>query len=362
MAATLVLPSSIRTAARFAAVERQRGRRVVGASALDNDPYKAAYDDWAPLPYLHDAAFLSSLCALLETHAIDAIYTPHAPTHAYLHAHRDRLPPAVALLGSGAVAEQTARVAEQRREGEALRARVAAYAPEGSPLGEAFLVSLLSWSDAVYGECAEEKIVALCGIFASAPQGDIVEIGGFFGKSAFVLNRLAAAHAIGATLVVDPWDLGESVQHDSPASIQELSHAWRWSDVYDGFRFNLAAVAAPPFNYLRAPSRQAWEQYRSGAPVRTDEFGETRFCGKIAVLHIDGNHDEQAVDEDFRLWSQALAPAAWLIFDDYVWAHGDGPRRVADRVVSAYGARVRRTFTAGAALFLQLDDKDAIRA
>jgi hypothetical protein len=43
------------------------------------------------------------------------------------------------------------------------------------------------------------------------------------------------------------------------------------------------------------------------------------------------------------------------VFDDYNWLHGDGPRKVADRAVREYGARVRRHFLAGGALFVQID-------
>ena len=46
---------------------------------------------------------------------------------------------------------------------------------------------------------------------------------------------------------------------------------------------------------------------------------------RIAVIHIDGNHDHDCCRRDCELWLTRLAPQVWLILDDYLWAHGDGP-------------------------------------
>jgi hypothetical protein len=42
------------------------------------------------------------------------------------------------------------------------------------------------------------------------------------------------------------------------------------------------------------------------------------------------------------------------VFDDYEWAHGDGPRRVADRALAQLGDDVARHFVAGGAMFMKL--------
>lgn len=117
----------------------------------------------------------------------------------------------------------------------------------------------------------------------------------------------------------------------------------------------MLGCACPPFNYMRNTSADAHARYSAKPEVTTSEFGTTTFVGSIAVLHIDGNHDEAAVAEDFGLWSRNLAPGAWIVFDDYNWPHGDGPRKVADRAIFEFGARVRRHFLAGGALFMQID-------
>jgi hypothetical protein len=50
-----------------------------------------------------------------------------------------------------------------------------------------------------------------------------------------------------------------------------------------------------------------------------------------------------------------MAPGGWVVFDDYVWAFGDGPQRVGDAWCEANAARIVRQFVIGTALFVQLE-------
>ena len=124
--------------------------------------------------------------------------------------------------------------------------------------------------------------------------------------------------------------------------------------VREGFLVAMLGASAGDFNYLPMTSEAANALYRGGTTVASPEFGQTPLAGAIAVLHLDGNHDEAAVSQDFALWSPLVAPGGWIIFDDYNWPHGDGPRRVADRAIRGYGARAVRHFVAGGAMFIQL--------
>jgi Methyltransferase domain len=137
-------------------------------------------------------------------------------------------------------------------------------------------------------------------------------------------------------------------------NIQQASGGWDWETVYQGFLVNMLGCAAPPFNYLRQTSAAAHALYQDSRTVTSPEFGRTPFAGSIAILHIDGNHDEAAVEQDFQLWSSHLAGGGWIVFDDYHWPHGDGPRLVADRALQHYGGRVTRHFTGGGALFMKI--------
>jgi hypothetical protein len=146
------------------------------------------------------------------------------------------------------------------------------------------------------------------------------------------------------------------VQTDAPTHIQEASGGWDWDVVYQGFLVAMLSCASAPFNYLRMTSADAHAHYAKTRRVTSPEFGDTTMAGSIAVLHLDGNHDESAVAEDFALWSPHVVPGGWIIFDDYNWPHGDGPRKVADRAIAAYGPRVRRHFIGGGAMFVQLGE------
>lgn len=92
---------------------------------------------------------------------------------------------------------------------------------------------------------------------------------------------------------------------------------------------------------------------RAGRSIGSDYFGETAYSGTIAVIHIDGNHDYAQVKLDCDLWLTRLAPGAWVILDDYVWAHGNVPQRVGDALLETRTKDIARAFVCGKALFMQ---------
>jgi hypothetical protein len=350
----LVFPSALGAAAAFAAEARQWGRRTVGASSIAADPNAGLFDAWEPLPFIGEAGFLEALAALVERHGVTTLFTPHAPTfHLLEQSLPDRLP-GLTLWGSGPFERQMGRVRAALADGQAAVAAASAYGQGPSRLPAAFLGGLLTQAETIHGECAREKMLAICGIVPGAPKGDLVEIGALFGKSSYVLNRVAAWCGVGATLCVDPWDLGLSVQTDAPTHIQQASGGWDWDVVYQGFLVAMSGCATRPFNYLRMTSAEAAAFYAKEREVRSPEFGTMKTTGSIAVLHLDGNHDEAAVAQDFALWGPHVLPGGWIIFDDYHWPHGEGPRRVADRAIADYGPRAARHFVAGGAMFVHL--------
>lgn len=350
----LVFPSALEAAARFAREAGQWGRRVVGASSLESDPNALAFDAWARLPFIGSPDFFDALAELVARERVTDFYTPHAPTFHLLEHELPRRFPSLKVIGPGPFKRQMDRVSNALAEGEIGLAVASSYAEGPIPLPAALVGGILAQVETIHGECSREKVLALCGVVPTAPKGDIVEIGALYGKSSYVLNRVGAYCGIGATLCVDPWDLGLSVQSDAPAHIQEASGGWDWDVVYAGFLVAMLGCASAPFNYLRQTSVDAHASYVASRSVSSPEFGETILAGSIAVLHLDGNHDEAAVAQDFALWAPLVAPGGWIIFDDYNWPHGDGPRKVADRAIAAYGARVRRSFVGGGAMFVNL--------
>jgi hypothetical protein len=350
----LIFPSALEASVRFAEEARERGTRTIGASSLDIDPNAAKFDAWARLPFIGDARFFDDLERLVAEHGIEALYTPHAPSFHWLERELPARLPALTLLGEGPFKREMRKVRTHLEEAMQSLPAIDAFAGRAAAFPPPLLAGLLAQADRMHGECSRQKILALCAIVPGAPAGDIVEIGCLFGKSSYVLNRLGAHFGIGATLAVDAWNLELSVQRDAPVNIQKASAGWDWETVYQGFLVNMLGCAAPPFNYLRATSAAAQALYQDSRAVTSREFGRTPYTGSISILHIDGNHDEAAVEQDFRLWSAHLADGGWIVFDDYHWPHGDGPHVVADRALQHYGGRVARHFTGGGALFMKI--------
>ena len=81
-------------------------------------------------------------------------------------------------------------------------------------ISEIELSSLFRHADLIPGMCDHEKLCVLCEIARYSPCGDVVEIGSWWGKSAFILARLAHCYNIGNLLCVDPWSNEHLVQHD----------------------------------------------------------------------------------------------------------------------------------------------------
>ena len=122
-----------------------------------------------------------------------------------------------------------------------------------------------------------------------------------------------------------------------------------------GFVLNLRHAKRPPLAYLHATSDKAYDAYKD-APVSlsTPEFGTADFTGQIAVIHIDGNHDEAAVVRDCEQWLPHVTTDGWVIIDDYIWAHGDGPQLAGDRLLGRYSDHIKRSFVIEKGLFVQL--------
>ena len=167
-----------------------------------------------------------------------------------------------------------------------------------------------------FGESDEAKIAAMLAVFSDAPHSDVVEIGVLTGRSAAVLAMMARCYRIGPVLEVDLWSYAESIQHESPSQLQSMVDVWDARVSFETFLVQLTPIARHgTFNYLPMTSLEA--HWYLSAQIFSPEFGGTRYSKNISVLHIDGNHDFAAVNEDVGLWLPNLRRGGWLILDDY---------------------------------------------
>jgi hypothetical protein len=351
--AVLVFPAGMPAGLAFRDRAKSMGLRVVGASSLDHDPAEAGYEAWEHLPYVNDPGFDAAFAEVVRRHQVSAVHAPHFIVWKHLTERLGQIAPGARLTGG-----QTPQ--DNERSYRDLAARLAALktpcfwpAFPGKPaLSKLERTGLVRLVHAIPGMCGEEKMLAVIEAMRHAPAGDVVEIGCWWGRSAALLVWLARRYEIGKVLCIDPWTNTDLVQGE--AMVDAAGEEVDMDEAMRIFEINLAPLAGRELNYIRARSDQAASIYAAGLKVRTEAFGETAYEGRIAFLHIDGNHSEPEAASDCALWAPRVAPGGWICFDDYDWAFGDGPRRVADAFVARHQARISTHFQAGPSLFVQL--------
>ncbi|HVY02085.1 MAG TPA: class I SAM-dependent methyltransferase [Caulobacterales bacterium] len=351
----LVFPAGMPESIRYSASARARGLRIIGSSSLEFDPDRAAYESWTHLPYVDDEAFEPSLSAAIRRLGVTGIFTPHPVVKMLLQERLSALAPHVRLVEGATLNDHEAAY-------RALRQRLAAIPHDGPaaprlvnakpalrPMERDGLIRLI---DTIPGMCSEEKILAVIDTMRCCPAGDIVEIGSWWGKSAALFVWLARRYEIGSVLCLDPWRTEALAQGN--ALLDRSSRNFDMDEALRIFELNLAPLAEGKLNYIRGPAHESAKLYKPGLVIETAAFGATRYAGAIALLHIDGNHAYEHAAQDERDWAKHVVPGGWIVFDDYVWAFGDGPKRVGDAFLSRNQARIAQAFTAGKALFVQL--------
>ena len=350
---TLVFPAVGDDALSYVRAAKARGETVVCASSVVGGTPDANFGTVRALPSIHEAGFAAAFQALVEQESVTVLYAPVSTVFAFLKQFLPKHHAGIQLLGESPVQRQM----QQHR---AHMARAASYLPwvNMSAQGDASLsavdvAAVLRQASSIYGESNDDKLASLMGIFASAPKGDVVEIGSLMGRSAFVLLYLARHFGIGSLLTIDPWSAFEAEQTDSPAALQWVTDEWDYEVIREGFALHLAAFGFKDNAHLRMPSNQGFARYQT--TPRATSFGghEVGYTGKIAVIHIDGNHDYSSVKEDCELWLPKMAPGAWLVLDDYLWAHGDGPYRTGNELLRDQADKIERAFVSGKALFVK---------
>ncbi|MCA3155894.1 MAG: class I SAM-dependent methyltransferase [Phenylobacterium sp.] len=350
---TLVFPAGMPEAQRYRREAGAAAAGLLGASSLPNDPHAKDYTDWVHLPFVHDPSFPTELAKVISSKGVTRIWTCHPAVAQVLKAW---LPKAAAQVDLVEARSYQALIEEYRwRIDSAGTANGQDWfwledgRPRPSAIQSAGLNRLV---DTVPGMTDLDKISALIEIMRYAPPGDIVEIGSLWGRSATLLLLLGRMNGVGPVLCIDPWAAEHWVQ-----GVEVLDKAIPDQDpeaFLKIFEVNLAPLANGDLNYLRAPSGEALGVYESGATVSTPTFGDTRYRGEISVLHIDGNHAFEAVELDSRLWTPKVRRGGWIIFDDYIWPFGDGPRKVGDAFLKAAEERIALSFVMGKSLFVKL--------
>jgi hypothetical protein len=348
---TLIFPANVPAAARYAEEARQRGEGLVIATSVRGEE-TINFENLTMLPSIYDADFVDRLRDLIAAHRIERIFSPVAVVHVFLRRLLAEQALGPTLVGTTPITAEMQGFRTLLDEAERHLDFITAASEGQSRTGLLEIAAIMRQAERIYGQSSAVKIAAMIAIFADAPKGDVVEIGTLVGRTAFVLAHLARRLNIGPVLAIDPWEAEEALQKDSPAWLKDSLDTWDFDLCFQDFVANLIPVAGGDFGFLRMPATKGHDIYISGH-VETPWFGKATYSGHISVLHIDGNHDWAAVNADCALWVQHIVAGGWLILDDYVWAHGDGPRRVGDVLLAEHAERIERAFVCGKALFVR---------
>lgn len=333
---------------------KNAGRTIIGSSSLTFDPARDLYPNWSRLPYVTDCNFDAALQKLIAEFDIGEIYTPNIVIWNYLEQHLTRLAKAVKLVNISPVDEVLGiyRTA-------LLKAGSIANAPlsfSNDPIhpmpSNIELAGLCRYADLIPGMCDDEKLRALLEIARHSVNGDIVEIGSWWGKSAFIFSWLSQHFKIGNLLCIDPWSSIHLIQNEK--IVDSGSKKVDADEALNIFKIGLLPFNANDINYLRMTSNEAARLYSNNYSVKSEVFGLTNYTGKISILHIDGNHSYEAVKTDIDLWGKFVIDGGWIIFDDYLWPYGDGPKKISDEFIYQHKSKIANTFVMGGALFIKL--------
>jgi hypothetical protein len=352
----LVLPGGLPEALAWAAEARLDGDEPIGASLVRNDPAATEYGEWLYLPSVLAPDFADAFVAAVRRHRIDAVFTSHVVVWHSLARMLPELPVRPRLLGAAPAARVQAAMDALARRVNA--ATVVPEDPGRAPLSRLQRMAVLRGATAIPGQSRDDKLWMLAEAARTAPEGDVVEIGSLWGRSAFMLGWLARHYRLGAVLCVDPWSKSEVVQTEASDIVNQAGAEIDFDRVRDHFLVNMLTTFESGFNAFVGTSEAAYRWYADPAleALRTPWFGTTAYRRQIALLHIDGNHDYQAIRRDLATWAAHLEPGGWVVVDDYTWTLGDqGPRRAADDFVAANWARIARAVVRDGVLYLRLN-------
>lgn len=352
MGTTLIFPAVTPEAAAYFRQLAKEGRIAIAAASVVFEEDK--YGKCTFLPSVNSPEFGPAFLGLLQNENITEIFSPVASVHVFLSEFLSKRKLPVRLVNDSPISVQVAHYHDILDCAQKLEPFEKLLANGKSRLSRHAIAAILRQSQMIYGESNEEKIAAMMGIFATAIKGDVVEIGSLMGRTAAVLRLLAQRYATGSVLTVDPWDAAEGVQHDSPEFIQSMSCSWEPGLIAQGFRVNMLGMGGQDFFHLCLPSLEACDVYAQRPLFEDSDFSGFRPSGRISVLHIDANHDFDAVKSDLEKWGSFLVPGSWLILDDYEWLHGNGPQRVGDAWITQRLNEIDIAFVCGKALFIHL--------
>ncbi len=151
------------------------------------------------------------------------------------------------------------------------------------------------------GWCSTNKASILMDLIFILKPKTIVEIGVWGGKSLIPMAFALKANNQGKIYGVDPWDAQASIQGMEGQNKNwwgKIDHA----QIYNGLAKQIERLElTPQIELIKATSKAA-------SPI-----------SPIDLLHIDGNHSDEASYLDVQKWVPLVAEGGLIVFDDINW-------------------------------------------
>lgn len=364
----LVFPLDIDKVRDIIAAMRSLGLEVLGASSVMSRSEAKAYplQSFHHLPFVTEPHFEQEFLALLKAESVTHVYSPHGVIWTHLKQRQNDKPEQYHfhLCQPSPYEEDWLQVLPSQLWADQVMAehvveflQSSAHVPIKPPLRHGKLASLHRQFVGISGQSDECKLSMLVHIARLLPQGDLVEVGTFQGRSAFAIGWLAQHYHVGNLVCVDPWNNGKLEHQGESASLatNELQQGRDLIDLDKVFRIFITAISSlGNVGYIRDTSEVAIDIYSDASAsgcLPANELDALPLAGHIAMLHIDGNHRYDFVKKDVDLWLPRVMVGGWVLLDDYVWAFGDGPKRVGDELLMT--GQFDIAFTASDTLFLR---------
>lgn len=171
---------------------------------------------------------------------------------------------------------------------------------------ETFKKNHLAVQKTVPGWCSTDKATRMMDLIHTFKPEVCVEIGVFGGSSIYPTATALKFNGKGIVYAIDPWshkDCQEGYDATDP------NHVW-WSSI------DLDKIYR---DFLTLLANRQLKQYCQPMRMRGDEAVSHFKDESIDLLHIDGNHSEEAALADAILWLPKIKKGGFIWFDDVNW-------------------------------------------
>jgi Methyltransferase domain len=158
------------------------------------------------------------------------------------------------------------------------------------------------------GGSGSGKALVIADLIAQFGVRDTIEIGVYRGRSLLPVATMLKIAGAGVATGIDPWVADEALQEDTHAvgpEVNEWVRSHPWDDTYQSVVDRIEQYSLTEHcRILRMTSEAA-------APQIPD--------ASVGLVHVDGNHDRAAVEQDVELYLPKLKPGGFLVLDDASW-------------------------------------------